>query len=73
MPNKAITIDANILIRAVLGQRVRRILEKHCGITSFFLPATSLSLPAVHPEGPSAHGLPVYRVVKRGRKLTSIA
>jgi hypothetical protein len=29
MPRKALVLDANILIRAVLGQRVRRIVELH--------------------------------------------
>jgi hypothetical protein len=31
-------LDANILIRAVLGQRVRRILEVHADKISFFIP-----------------------------------
>jgi predicted nucleic acid-binding protein len=31
-------LDANILIRAVLGQRVRRILEAHADSISFFVP-----------------------------------
>jgi predicted nucleic acid-binding protein len=31
-------LDANILIRAVLGRRVRRILEAHVDSISFFLP-----------------------------------
>lgn len=38
MPRKALVLDANILIRAVLGQRVRRILEIHADSISFFLP-----------------------------------
>ena len=37
MPNKALVLDANILIRAVLGQRVRRLLESHAGMISFFI------------------------------------
>jgi predicted nucleic acid-binding protein len=38
MQAKALVLDANILIRAVLGQRVRRILEGHADSISFFLP-----------------------------------
>ena len=38
MQGKALVLDANILIRAVLGQRVRRILEAHADNISFFLP-----------------------------------
>jgi predicted nucleic acid-binding protein len=38
MTNKAVVLDANILIRAVLGNRVRRIIEDHAGHISFFVP-----------------------------------
>jgi predicted nucleic acid-binding protein len=38
MPVKALVIDANILIRAVLGNRVRGVIEKYAGEISFFLP-----------------------------------
>jgi predicted nucleic acid-binding protein len=41
MPRKALVLDANILIRAVLGRRVRRILEVHAETISFFLPETA--------------------------------
>jgi hypothetical protein len=41
MPSKALVLDANILIRAVLGQRVRRILESYAESVSFFLPETA--------------------------------
>ncbi len=41
MPSKALVLDANILIRAVLGQRVRRILEFHADLISFFIPETA--------------------------------
>jgi hypothetical protein len=27
MPNKALVVDANILVRAVLGKRVREVIE----------------------------------------------
>lgn len=29
MPSRSLVLDANILIRAVLGERVRRILQTH--------------------------------------------
>jgi hypothetical protein len=38
MQRKALVLDANILIRATLGERVRRILEIHADSISFFLP-----------------------------------
>jgi len=41
MPAKALVLDANILIRAVLGQRVRGIIESHADTISFFIPETS--------------------------------
>ena len=41
MPSTALVLDADILIRAVLGQRVLRILEFHADIISFFIPETA--------------------------------
>ena len=41
MQRKALVLDANILIRGVLGQRVRRIFEVHAESISFFLPETA--------------------------------
>ncbi len=38
MPGKALVIDANILVRAVLGRRVREIIEAHSAQASFFVP-----------------------------------
>ena len=38
MQREDLVLDANILIGAVLGQRVRRILEVHVDGISFFLP-----------------------------------
>ena len=38
MTGKAIVLDANILIRAVLGQRVRQLILSHAGEVSFFAP-----------------------------------
>jgi hypothetical protein len=34
-------LDANILIRAVLGNRVRSIIEAYCESVSFFVPETA--------------------------------
>ncbi len=41
-------LDANILIRAVLGNRVRGILEKYAGIVSFFVPLVAYSEADTH-------------------------
>ena len=38
MSNKAIVLDANILIRAVLGKRVRELIVAHAGTVQFFAP-----------------------------------
>ena len=38
MERRSVVLDANILIRAVLGNRVRAILEAHAGNMSFFVP-----------------------------------
>ena len=38
MPSKALVIDANILVRAVLGRRVREVIETYAGQVSFFVP-----------------------------------
>jgi len=38
MPNRALVVDANILVRAVLGKRVRAVMEAHAGNVSFFIP-----------------------------------
>ena len=57
MPNRALVLDANILIRAVLGQRVRSILETHADSISFFIPETAYAEAEEHLAG---------LVVKRG-------
>ena len=38
MPGKALVVDANILVRAVLGKRVRGVIETYCDAVSFFVP-----------------------------------
>ena len=37
MPSKRIVIDANILVRAVLGIRVRELIERYCGSVGFYV------------------------------------
>lgn len=38
MPGNALVVDANILVRAVLGKRVREVIETYAGQISFFVP-----------------------------------
>jgi predicted nucleic acid-binding protein len=38
MATRALVVDANILIRAALGNRVRLIIETHAEAVSFFVP-----------------------------------
>jgi hypothetical protein len=38
MPSKALIVDANILVRAVLGKRVRAIIGAYVGQATFFVP-----------------------------------
>ena len=38
MSNKAIVLDANILIRAVLGKRVRELIVENAATVKFFAP-----------------------------------
>jgi L-alanine-DL-glutamate epimerase-like enolase superfamily enzyme len=38
MSSKALVVDANILVRAVLGRRVRVVIETYAGQVSFFAP-----------------------------------
>ncbi len=42
MSGKALVIDANILIRSVLGTRTRALLEHYCERATFFVPASAL-------------------------------
>jgi predicted nucleic acid-binding protein len=41
MPGKALVIDANILVRDVLGRRVREIIERYAEQALFFVPAAA--------------------------------
>ena len=38
MSRQALVLDANILVRAVLGHRVFKLLNQHSGTTAFFAP-----------------------------------
>jgi predicted nucleic acid-binding protein len=57
MPGKALVVDANILVRAVLGKRVREVIEKYAGQVSFFVPEVAYAEAEEH--------LPAL-VIKRG-------
>jgi predicted nucleic acid-binding protein len=57
MPGRALVIDANILVRAVLGTRVREIIETYAGQASFFVPEVAYDEAEEHLPG---------LVVKRG-------
>ena len=61
-------MDANILIRAVLGRRVRRILEAHAEQISIIVPESAyqeaeehLAAPVVKRGGDAAKGLAALR------------
>ena len=41
MPSRALVVDANILVRAVLGRRVRELIETYTGKVSFFVPESA--------------------------------
>jgi predicted nucleic acid-binding protein len=57
MPGKAIVLDANILVRAVLGKRVRQIIEKHAGRVSLFVPDAAFAEAEEHlPRLAAKHG-----------------
>lgn len=55
MEGRALVLDANILIRAVLGQRVRGILEAHADNVSFFIPASAYAEAEEHLAGLIVH------------------
>ena len=43
MRDKALVLDANILVRAVLGKKVREIPERYAEGAMFFVPETALA------------------------------
>ncbi len=57
MPSRALVVDANIVIRAVLGTRVRQVIEANAGETSFLVPEAAFAEAEEHLE---------ELVVKRG-------
>jgi predicted nucleic acid-binding protein len=42
MPSKSIVLDANIVIRAILGERVRNLIIQHHQVVNFFVPDVCL-------------------------------
>jgi predicted nucleic acid-binding protein len=43
MPSRGLVVDANILVRAVLGKRVREVIETYTGDVSFFVPESAFA------------------------------
>lgn len=66
MTRRAIVLDANILIRAVLGQRVRELIMDHAAEVSFF--ATDAAFDEAREHLP---GLLEKRGVRGGAALTT--
>lgn len=58
MPVRALVVDANILVRAVLGRRVREVIETYAGQVSFFVPDITVSGGALAP-GTLTDGWPI--------------
>jgi len=48
VPSKALVVDANILVRAVLGTRVREVIETYAGEVSFFVPESAYAEAGEH-------------------------
>lgn len=48
MSGKALVVDANILVRAVLGKRVRAVIETYAEQASFFVPAVAYAEAVAH-------------------------
>jgi predicted nucleic acid-binding protein len=57
MPNRTLIVDANILVRAVLGKRIREVIEAYAEHVSFVVPEVAFAEAEEH--------LPVL-VIKRG-------
>jgi len=51
MSDRTIVLDANILIRSVLGKRVRELIVDNAGRVQFFLPMS----PTLTPESTYPH------------------
>jgi predicted nucleic acid-binding protein len=57
VPSRPLVIDANILIQAVLGDRVRGLIERYCGAVVFYV---------AEPNVEEATEYPVEWAAKRG-------
>ncbi len=71
MPGKALVVDANVLIRAVLAKRVREIIATHQREVSFFVPEAAyaeaeehLSVLVVKRRGDPEKALVLLRALK---------
>jgi PIN domain len=51
MPGKALVVDANILVRTVLGKRVREMIGTYCEEVSFFVPEAAYADAEEHLPG----------------------
>jgi len=65
MPGKALVVDANILVRAVLGKRVRDVIETYCEEVSFFIPEAAYAEAEEH--------LPRLAIKRGGDPETALA
>jgi predicted nucleic acid-binding protein len=73
MPSKALVVDANILVRAVLGKRVRELIETYCEEVSFFIPEAAYKEAAEHlPRLVIKHGGDSEKAVTFLRTLTHV-
>lgn len=50
MRDRTLVLDANILVRAVLGTKVRRVIEANAETTSFLVPVDAFNEAAEHLE-----------------------
>ena len=46
-PRRGLVLDANILMRAVLGRRVRELLERYEDSATFYSPTSALMTPVI--------------------------
>jgi len=65
MPSRALVVDANILVRAVLGKRVRLVIEAYAESVSFFVPEVSFAEAEEH--------LPALAIKRGGDPSKSLA
>jgi predicted nucleic acid-binding protein len=64
MAGKALVVDANILIRAVLGKRVRGLIENYAGQVSFFVPEAAFDEAEEHlPSLATRHGSDPHKIL----------